>query len=125
MLKLVRVFLLGMICGVLIVIGVSPYLLSPNQQQHSMFVYGTLENNFIRYYACLCLVPESPATLTNYQQAGLNIIPAPGETVSGSIIAVSATELKRIDNYEDVPRNYTRETVTINGETHWVYIKNQ
>jgi len=125
MLKLMYVFLVGVLCGALIGIGTLPYVLTTNEQKHSIFVYGTLENNFIRYYACLCLVPELPVILSDYKKEGLNIIPAPGETVSGSIIAVSHAQLERIDNYEDVPRNYTRAEITIEGTRHWVYIKTQ
>lgn len=105
-------------------IWVAPHLIPPQPEPHSLFVYGTLQNNFLRYYACRCLVPEIPATLPGYQKVGLNIVPAATQSVSGAILHVSPTELNRIDRYEDVPKNYTRETVTINGDTHWVYIKN-
>ena len=115
----------GMVVGALLVIGLLPYLIANQTQPHSIFVYGTLENNFIRYYACRCVIPQEPATLTNYKQSGLNILPSQGDTVSGSIIAVSPTQLRRIDTYENVPTNYTRETVSIAGETHWVYLKNE
>jgi len=125
MLKQLYVLLGGVLCGALVVIGASPYILANRERTHSLFVYGTLENNFIRYYACLCLVPETSATLIDYQQAGLNILPAPNQTVSGSIIKVSSAQLERIDSYEDVPSNYMRETINIDDTPHWVYIKNK
>lgn len=117
-------FFIGVLTGSLVVIVGAPSIISPPEQQHSLFVYGTLQNNFIRYYACRCLVPEVPATLPEYEKVGLNIVPTASSSVSGSIINVSAAQLERIDTYESIPHKYTRETITINGETHWVYIKN-
>lgn len=114
----------GVICGALMTIWISPYVIPTHEREHSIFVYGTLQNNLFRYYACRCLVPQTPATLPAYKKSGLNIIPALNNSVAGSVIQVSSNELARIDNYESVPQRYTRQTVTINEQTHWVYIKN-
>jgi gamma-glutamylcyclotransferase (GGCT)/AIG2-like uncharacterized protein YtfP len=123
--RTIYTFFIGVLTGALVVIVGAPGIVSPQDQPHSLFVYGTLQNNVIRYYACRCLVPEVPATLPEYEKIGLNIVPTANNSVPGSIINVSATQLKRIDSYENIPRKYTRETITINGETHWVYIKNK
>jgi len=115
---------IGILIGALTVILVVPAILPQPEQPHSLFVYGTLQNNLLRYYACHCLVPETPATLVGYKKTGLNIVPAENESVSGSILFVSTAQLERIDKYENTPQRYTREKISINGQTHWVYLKN-
>jgi|AntRauTorckE6833_2_1112554.scaffolds.fasta_scaffold10134_2 gamma-glutamylcyclotransferase (GGCT)/AIG2-like uncharacterized protein YtfP len=117
-------FFIGMLIGALAVILIAPTIMPQSEQQHSLFVYGTLQNNLLRYYACYCLVSETPATVTGYKKTGLNIVPAENASVSGVLLSVSTTQLKRIDNYEHTPQRYTREKIRIDGQTHWVYIKN-
>jgi gamma-glutamylcyclotransferase (GGCT)/AIG2-like uncharacterized protein YtfP len=123
--RIIYTFFIGMFSGALVVLVAAPSIISPQKQPHSLFVYGTLQNNLIRYYACRCLVPELPVTLPEYEKVGLNIVPTANSSVSGSIISVSTSQLERIDAYENTPQKYTRETISINGETHWVYIKNE
>ena len=123
--KIFNTLLVGIVVGAFATIWFAPSFISPQEREHSVFVYGTLQNNLLRYYACRCLITESPATLTGYKKVGLNIIPTPNESVSGSVLQVSTTQLERIDRYENVPQNYTRNSVDIDGETHWVYIKNE
>jgi len=91
----------------------------------SIFVYGTLKNPIIRTVMCRCITGSEPATLSNYQQEGLTIIPNETAVTTGRRIAVSPRALAHLDRYEDVPDNYRRETVVINNETVWVYIKNE
>jgi gamma-glutamylcyclotransferase (GGCT)/AIG2-like uncharacterized protein YtfP len=117
--------ILGIICGALGTIWLAPYLITEQPKQHSIFVYGTLQNNFARFYACRCFVSQTPAILPKYQKVGRNIIPNETAVVRGSIIQVSNATLERIDRYERIPTHYTREQIVINGETHWVYIKVQ
>jgi len=116
-------FFMGMLLGALSVILIAPDVIPLQERPHSLFVYGTLQNNLIRFYACLCLVPEKPATLPGYEKIGLNIVPSENNSVSGSIIRVSAAELERIDNYENVPERYLRKEISVEEETHWVYVK--
>jgi gamma-glutamylcyclotransferase (GGCT)/AIG2-like uncharacterized protein YtfP len=123
--KIIYSFFIGMLCGALGVILIAPNVVPNQEQRHSLFVYGTLQSNLLRYYACHCLVPETPATLRGYEKIGLNIVPSENDSVSGSILTLSTAQLERIDSYETVPRRYTRERITINGEAHWVYIKNK
>jgi len=118
-------FFIGVLCGALGTIQVAPNAVPRQEQPHSLFVYGTLQNNLIRYYACRCLVPETPVTLPGYQKVGLNIVPAENGFVPGSILRVSTVHLERIDRYENIPRKYRREQITIDGESHWVYLKNE
>lgn len=94
------------------------------ERTERVFVYGTLTNPAVRFMVCRCHTPLIPATLKNYHKQGLTIIPDENATVSGGVIAVSPTELARIDRYERVPDRYRRETVTIRGQSMWVYIKN-
>jgi len=121
--KIIASLFIGILCGGLISIFVIPQFISHEEKEHSLFVYGTLRNEMIRYFACLCLVAETPTRLTGYKKDGLNIIPSEQHYVIGSLITVSSEELKRIDEYENTPERYTRETIMINEEKHWVYLK--
>lgn len=116
---------MGILVGAFCVVLFAPTVISVQEQPHSLFVYGTLKNNLIRYYSCRCLVPETPVTLSGYKKIGLNIVPSETDSVAGSILQITPTQLERIDRYERVPRRYTRERITIDGHTHWVYIKNE
>lgn len=89
-----------------------------------LFVYGTLKNPLIRLYACGCITEAEPTTLNDYRKDGLNIVPDQSSVVNGELLLVSSTELRRLDRYEDVPENYQRKSITINGIDTWVYIKN-
>jgi gamma-glutamylcyclotransferase (GGCT)/AIG2-like uncharacterized protein YtfP len=122
--KITCSFFIGVLCGALGVIQVAPSVVPHQEEPHSLFVYGTLQNNLIRYYACRCLVPETPVTLPGYQKVGLNIVPVENNSVSGSILHISTTHLERIDGYENIPQKYRREQIVIDNETHWVYLKN-
>jgi len=123
--KIVYSFFIGVLCGALGVIQAAPSVVPHQEEPHSLFVYGTLQNNLIRYYACRCLVPETPVTLPGYQKVGLNIVPVENNSVSGSILHISTTHLERIDGYENIPQKYRREQIVIDNETHWVYLKNE
>lgn len=89
-----------------------------------VFVYGTLTNPAVRFAVCRCHTPLVPATLPEYRKEGLTIIPDTHSVVSGGVIAVSPTELARLDRYERTPTRYRREEITIANQTMWVYIKN-
>jgi len=114
--------ILGILCGSLVTILFAPSIISNQEQQHSVFVYGTLRNNLVRFYACHCLVPETPTELAGYRKIGLNIVPSDNDSVSGSIINVSEKQLQLIDKYENIPQRYTREKITIDKSEHWVYL---
>ena len=115
--------IIGILCGTLGTILLAPSIVSNQEQQHSVFVYGTLRNNLVRFYACHCLVPEKPTELQGYRKIGLNIVPSDNDSVSGSIIDISGAQLQLVDKYENIPQRYTREKITIGESEHWVYLK--
>jgi len=120
--RIIFLLILGILLGALATILLAPSLISNQEQQHSVFVYGTLRNNLVRFYACHCLVPETPTELYGYRKIGLNIVPSENDSVSGSIINISETQLQLIDTYENIPQRYTREKITIDNRDHWVYL---
>ena len=95
-----------------------------SQRTETVFVYATLTNPLIRAYACRCLVSGEPATLPGYYRDDRTIIASSTSTVRGALITVSPAELARLDHYEGTPNNYRREIVFIEGNTVFVYIKN-
>jgi gamma-glutamylcyclotransferase (GGCT)/AIG2-like uncharacterized protein YtfP len=113
----------GILLGALITIVIAPSFISIKEQDHSIFVYGTLRNNLIRFYACHCIVGETPVVLQGYQRTGLNIVPSEKVSVKGSFINVTESQLSLIDKYENVPEHYTREKISIGEKEYWVYIK--
>lgn len=90
----------------------------------TVFVYATLKNPFIRAYACGCLVSSTPATLSGFYRSGRTIVASSTAQVPGALITVSPRELARLDRYEGIPIKYRRETVMVEGEQVFVYIKN-
>jgi len=116
--------LLAIVILSLLLIGFVLFALpAPKNPQHSIFVYGTLQNELIRNSVCLCDARVTPVTLEGYQKTGLNIVSDDNATVEGKIIYVDDIHLERFDKYEDVPTNYIRSEIVINGAKHWVYIK--
>jgi gamma-glutamylcyclotransferase (GGCT)/AIG2-like uncharacterized protein YtfP len=121
---MISYLLLGIVIGlILTVVFFWVNSASKTDRTETLFVYGTLENPIIRSVMCRCVTVASNATLTDYRQAGLNIIPSPGELVTGELIRLSPQELSRLDRYEDVPNNYIRKAVEIDGDTVWVYLQ--
>jgi gamma-glutamylcyclotransferase (GGCT)/AIG2-like uncharacterized protein YtfP len=109
-----------------VVMGIGFYIFTApkeGERTETVFVYGTLANPLFRTYACRCLTSLEPAVLPDYEKVDLDIIPQANNQASGGIITVSEKELKRIDHYEGTPTNYRREEITIEGTTHWVYLK--
>lgn len=96
-----------------------------SQRTETVFVYATLTNPLVRAYACLCFVPSEPTTLPGYYRDGRTIVASSTAAVRGALITVSPTELSRLDRYEGTPNNYRRESVTVDGEPVFVYIKNE
>lgn len=97
---------------------------STNEETEYLFVYGTLKNPVIRFYACRCVTEESDAALPGYKKVGLNIVPEQSSAVAGALLRVTPLELKRLDRYENAPQKYQRTRVTLRGgEEVWVYSK--
>ncbi len=74
-----------------------------------MFVFGTLRNQSTR--EMLGVFPEhvDAAVLPGFRKEGLNIIEDEGDEISetpGNYFLVTEDELKKLDHYEGVARNY-------------------
>jgi gamma-glutamylcyclotransferase (GGCT)/AIG2-like uncharacterized protein YtfP len=113
--------IVGAIATLLFIILFSPF---GEERTETIFVYGTLTNPIIRTYACWCLVGSTPATLADYRQAGLTVLPEPGAQVDGRLVTVSPTELARIDRYENIPDTYRRVQLDTTSTQAWIYIRN-
>lgn len=124
--KLFSVFLAGVFVGILLPVYTLPFLVNNSpQSSESIFIYGTLQNELIRFYACHCFVPDTSMTLDGFEKVGLNIVPSSSSSVEGNIIRVTPQQLKLIDDYENIPKTYTRSTVSIGDKEYFVYFKNE
>ena len=91
------------------------------------FAYGSYLNKKLMLEHCPDSKPVFTASLPNYKlvfvgwsrqwRGGLvSIRPFRGERVLGAIYEVSDRDLKRLDNYQGYPNNYTRLNVTVFDE---------
>lgn len=125
-LKLFLICITGVIVSILFLVYTIPYIIKDSPQYtESIFVYGTLQNELIRFYACRCFVIDTPITLYEFKKIGLNIVPSSASAVDGNIIRVTPQQLQYIDAYENVPDKYIRSTITIGSMEYFVYIKNE
>ncbi|WP_372957723.1 gamma-glutamylcyclotransferase family protein [Marinobacter sp.] len=91
-------------------------------QDHKVFVFGTLQQPWIRYIVMGRAGESEPATLRGYRKEALDIRPEPGATVQGQLIRVSPDELARLDRYERLGIRYERvRMVLADGTLAWVY----
>ncbi len=89
-----------------------------------VFVYGTLQHRPIRLTIYGRWDRETPATVSGYRTEGLTLIPEEDSTVEGSVLWVTARELRSLDLYEKLGVRYRREPLTLDsGLTAWVYIR--
>jgi gamma-glutamylcyclotransferase (GGCT)/AIG2-like uncharacterized protein YtfP len=97
-----------------------------------VFAYGTLRDPQYQRALFDISMPTRPATLEGWRvvvhEGGfLTLIPAPGETVSGDLVALDDEALAIADAWEEVPL-YARlraEARAATGETVpcWVYVR--
>ncbi len=95
---------------------------------HQLFAYGTLLSASVQRAVIGRAVSGETAELTGFRKTTLqdgdevfpNLVPAPGETVSGQVFEITESELSRVDRYEgDL---YARHRVTLtDGREVWVY----
>ncbi|MAL94492.1 MAG: hypothetical protein CME40_05395 [Haliea sp.] len=98
--------------------GLPPYTEGP----HAVFVYGTLRQPLVRRVVTGRQVEGVPAVLPGYRKTGLDLSPAPGESVAGERIRVSTPELRRLDRYERLGIRYDRVRLPLaDGSEAWVY----
>ena len=134
--KLVRNTLLVLTSTVILLVAylwltfVSPfgYQLSDDVPQvdenasYTVFVYGTLQQPWLRWLIMGRAGSAVPAVLPGYQKQALDIQPKPGASTRGLVLTVSGKELKALDRYERLGVRYTRVKVTLeNGDTAWAY----
>lgn len=91
----------------------------------TVFVYNTLTNPLVRFYACRCTTPYAPATLSGYRLTENTITPDEAGTVTGQLLRVTRVELSRFDRFKGVPDVFVRSPITIEGQTVWIYSKPQ
>jgi|GEM_PF-4235613 len=117
--------LLGFCTGAVVMIALTSFTESNLEARtQPLFVYGTLTNPVVRALACRCFVAEHELTISNYKKAGRTIVPEAGAGVTGELIYVTRTELRRFDAYENVPKEYRRVQLDTVDFSMWVYIKN-
>ncbi|TVP57561.1 MAG: gamma-glutamylcyclotransferase [Halomonadaceae bacterium] len=93
-----------------------------SQQQHHLFVYGTLRNPLVRYLVIGRPVATSPASVSGFRRQGLNLKPAENSQVTGRMFTVYSEELRRLDRYERLGVRYERVRVTLDQDQEaWVY----
>lgn len=94
----------------------------------NLFTYGTLRDPLVQQMLLGRLTPGTPDTLDGYGKCEItlesNTYPIihqqPGRMVNGLVIAVTADELKTLDEYETDA--YQRVRVTLrSGIEAWVY----
>lgn len=96
----------------------------PYQPTEYVFVYGTLKNPLLRFYACRCVTDATPYTLSGYTYNERNIYKSTAEdSVTGYILSVTPLELARFDTYENIPQQYQRNQLQIQQKSVWWYQK--
>ncbi len=93
---------------------------------HRVFVYGTLKRGDVNHHWL-----EGARPLGRRRLAGLQLhdlgpypmaVPAGSSLIHGELYAVEAGGLARLDELEDVPREYVRELLPLSdGSRAWVY----
>jgi gamma-glutamylcyclotransferase (GGCT)/AIG2-like uncharacterized protein YtfP len=97
-----------------------------------IFSYGTLRDPQYQRALFDCTMPTRPATLAGWQvvvhEGGfLTLVAAPGEVVSGDLVALDDDALAIADAWEEVPlyHRLRAEATTADGESVpcWVYVR--
>lgn len=115
--------------GVVVLILVVLYALTliPTENPYrtnKVFVYDALENSVVRAIVCNCRTTAEPLAWEGYIEVDGALVPHKTKSLQGKVIALSAPELKAIDQYKNVPKEHQRKQVRIGKEQMWVYIKN-
>jgi len=91
-------------------------------QPHSLFVFGTLRQPWVRWLVMGRTGDTEPAVLEGYRKEALDITPATGSRVKGEVIEVDSRELARLDRYERLGVRYERTPMELaDGQIAWVY----
>lgn len=93
-----------------------------SQQEHRVFVYGTLRLKIVRWLVIGEHPPPQAALLPGYRRDGLNIVAAPDAMLEGKVLTVSTDQLRQLDRYERLGVRYRRiSKLLADGSTAWVY----
>ncbi|MFG6666583.1 gamma-glutamylcyclotransferase family protein [Halomonas sp. HNIBRBA4712] len=100
-----------------------PAHLAPIEQRpHQVFVYGTLRLAPVRWVVMGSNGEPRADTLAGFHRDGLDLSPAPAQTVPGLLLTVTPHELSKLDRYERLGVRYRREEQVLeSGERAWVY----
>lgn len=91
-------------------------------RDHELFVFGTLQQPWVRYIVMGRAGDTEPAVLEGYRKEALDIEPEEGAEVEGKRLQVSPEELARLDRYERLGIRYERVRMTLaDGTSVWVY----
>ncbi len=102
-----------------------------NPAADCLFVYGTLVDSDRRRWLLGREITAEPAHLDGYargQGRYYFVVARAGATVKGAILrGLSSRDLAIIDEYEEVPRLYTREPIIVRdrdagGVECWIYL---
>ncbi len=96
----------------------------PEQGEHRVFGYATLTSPMVRLVVTGRHVPAEPAEIEGFLRAGRDLVPAEGSVIEGRVFVVSASELRRLDRYEQLGSRYGRAMLElVDGSEAWVYRK--
>lgn len=88
-----------------------------------VFLYGALQHDLTRTYACRCFTSGKEARVTGYALGTDTLIVSPRSSVKGELVALSVTEMRRLDAYIGVPETHYRIRVTTGIQPAWTYMK--
>ena len=82
------------------------------------FAYGSNMDLYQMNYRCPSSEVIGKATLNDYKLAFrghgfATVLPSPGDAVQGVLWRIASEDERRLDFYEDYPRHYEKETVTV------------
>lgn len=100
---------------------------------HKLFAYGTLLDPAIQVKLFGKTLPDPESAVLHGWEKYTHetypfIMPKEGSSVHGKVLILDDAQLRIADQWEEVPREYIRRQVIVNGstdepETVWVYVK--
>ena len=84
------------------------------------FAYGVNLNRAHMRLWCPSSAPAGQAALADHRLAfrvWADVVPSPGDEVSGALYQIAAADLEALDEYEDYPSLYERVRVTVQTES--------
>lgn len=92
------------------------------ETSYQVFAYGTLKHPWVRRFILGRSVEVTVDQLTGYERQGLDLREDAEAVTVGVRFWVDATEMQRLDRYEQLGVRYRREEVVLASGSHaWVY----